>query len=102
MEINTKTKITIIISAIFITFTSIFYAFKTYSNPEAVWSRYKAEQEAKIAQNEREIASLRAERTELQRRDDTLSGSINELKEKNAKIKNCLDNGVLQCEKVEK
>lgn len=96
---NTKTKITIIISAILIALTSIFYAFQKYSNPEAVWSRYKAEQEAKIAQNEREISSLRAERIELQRRDDTLSGSINELKEENAKIRNCLNNGILQCEK---
>ena len=99
---NTKTKITLIISAIIIALIWIIYAFKTYSNPEAVWSRYKAEQEAKIAQNEREISSLRAERIELQRRDDILSGSINELKEENAKIKNCLDYGVLQCEKVEK
>lgn len=99
---NTKTKITLIISAIIIALIWIIYAFKTYSNPEAVWSRHKAEQEAKIAQNEREIASLRAERIELQRRDDILSGSINELKEENAKIKNCLDYGVLQCEKVEK
>lgn len=99
---NTKTKITLIISAIIIALIWIIYAFKTYSNPEAVWSRHKAEQEAKIAQNEREIASLRAERIELQRRDDTLSGSINELKEENAKIRNCLDYGVLQCEKVEK
>ena len=99
---NTKTKITIIISAIIIALIWIFYAFQKYSAPEAVWSRYKAEQEAKIAQNEREIASLRAERTELQRRDDTLSGSINELKKENAKIKNCLDYGILQCEKVEK
>ena len=96
---NTKTKITIIISAILIALTSIFYAFQKYSNPEAVWSRYKAEQEAKIAQNEREISSLRSERIELQRRDDTLSGSINELKEENAKIRNCLNNGILQCEK---
>lgn len=99
---NTKTKITLIISAIIIALIWIIYAFKTYSNPEAVWSRYKAEQEAKIAQNEREISSLRAERIELQRRDDILSGSINELKEENTKIKNCLDYGVLQCEKVEK
>ena len=99
---NTKTKITLIISAIIIALIWIIYAFKTYSNPEAVWSRHKAEQEAKIAQNEREIASLRAERIELQRRDDTLSGSINELKEENVKIRNCLDYGVLQCEKVEK
>lgn len=99
---NTKTKITLIISAIIIALIWIIYAFKTYSNPEAVWSRHKAEQEAKIAQNEREISLLRAERIELQRRDDILSGSINELKEENAKIKNCLDYGVLQCEKVEK
>ena len=88
---NTKTKITLIISAILIALTSIFYEFQKYSNPEAVWSRHKAEQEAKIAQNEREISSLRAEGIELQRRDDTLSGSIYELIEENAKIKNCLD-----------
>lgn len=96
---NTKTKITLIISAIIIAIISIFYAVKVYSDPEAVWSRHKAEQEAKIAQNERKIASLRAERVELQRQDESLSGAINRLKAENASIQACLENGILQCEK---